>query len=353
LNGVRRLPGDSPKSGEMVTASAPIRICDLGGWTDTWFSRRGKVFNIAVSPSVDVRVQVRARSAAPHRIDLEVANFGDQYGFEPGEAPGHHPLIEAVIDEVGVPDDVALEIRVASDVPAGCSMGTSATVAVALIGALDALTPQPRDLDEVARAAHRVEVERLGWESGVQDQVCAAFGGINFIEIDDYPVAVRSSVRLRSSLRRQLEQRLLVFYLGVHRSSQMHERVISALAAEGADAPPLEELRACAVIARDAAVAGDLEGLGRAMTRNTDAQRDLHDDLLGARAEAAIEVAASHGASGWKLNGAGGEGGSITVLGHPDAARRRDMGRALVAQDPAIRFIPTRLSEDGLRVWRS
>jgi len=34
-----------------VSAVAPIRICDIGGWTDTWFARRGTIFNIAVYPS--------------------------------------------------------------------------------------------------------------------------------------------------------------------------------------------------------------------------------------------------------------------------------------------------------------
>ena len=34
----------------MITASAPVRVCDNGGWTDTWFGGPGRVLNIAVSP---------------------------------------------------------------------------------------------------------------------------------------------------------------------------------------------------------------------------------------------------------------------------------------------------------------
>jgi D-glycero-alpha-D-manno-heptose-7-phosphate kinase len=106
-------------------------------------------------------------------------------------------------------------------------------------------------------------------------------------------------------------------------------------------------------MARDAALAGDLEGLGRVMTRNTDGQRRLHAELVGAQAEASIDIARAHGASGWKVNGAGGEGGSLSILCGPDPSRRRAMELALLAADPALQILPTSLSREGLQVGRS
>jgi D-glycero-alpha-D-manno-heptose-7-phosphate kinase len=338
----------------VVTATAPVRVCDLGGWTDTWFAGRGAVCNIAVSPFVEVRIHVRGIDTAEHTVTVEAADFGDRYAFAPGRAPGRHPLLEAAIEEVGVPDGVALEIRVASGVPAGCSTGTSAAVVVALVGALDSLTPAPRTLHEVARTAHRVEVERLGLQSGVQDQLCAAFGGVSFIEIDQYPEARRTAVLLDDVLGAQLEQRLVLLHLGrAHRSSEVHERVIAGLLREGAGSRQLEELRECAAVGRDALEAGDLEGLGRAMTRNTDAQRRLHVELVPARAQTAIDVAHAHGASGWKVNGAGGEGGSLTILCGRDPEQRVGLERALQAADPSFSLVPARLSGRGLEVRAS
>jgi D-glycero-alpha-D-manno-heptose-7-phosphate kinase len=205
----------------------------------------------------------------------------------------------------------------------------------------------------VARDAHRVEAERLGLQSGVQDQLCAALGGVNFIEIDAYPEANRTELPVPDAAWQELEQRLVLLLLGrEHRSSEVHERVIAQLVREGEDSPALEELRACAVAARDAVLAGDLEGLGRAMTRNTDAQGRLHGELVSAQAQAVIDIAASHGASGWKVNGAGGEGGSLSLLCGPDPERRQSMERALLVADPRLRVVPTCLSHDGLQVWR-
>jgi len=28
-----------------IHSEAPVRICDIGGWTDTWFAQHGAVFN--------------------------------------------------------------------------------------------------------------------------------------------------------------------------------------------------------------------------------------------------------------------------------------------------------------------
>ena len=89
------------------------------------------------------------------------------------------------------------------------------------------------------------------------------------------------------------------------------------------------------------------------MTTNTDAQRRLHTGLVSRQAQTAIDVAAAHGAWGWKVNGAGGEGGSLTLLCGPDMRRKRQMIRALRETDPLFQVIPTYLSRHGLRVWET
>ncbi len=329
-----------------MNAIAPIRICDIGGWTDTWFAGHGKVLNIGVAPYAEVRVKTFPLGAFSERVVLDAENYGDRYGFELGDLPGRHPLLEAAIDETGVPDDVSIEVRVSSAAPAGGSTGTSASVTVALIGALDALTPGRMSLHEVATAAHRVETARLGAQSGVQDQLCAAYGGVNFIEISAYPDATVTQLRVPDDLWSELERRLVLVFLGrSHVSSEVHDRVIARLDASSA---LLDELRGAADDARDAVLGGDLRAFGRAMTRNTELQRRLHPTVVGAGAQRAMDVAAAHGALGWKVNGAGGDGGSITVLCGSDTSELLD---AIASADPHFRLVPIRLSRHGLLVW--
>lgn len=337
-----------------MNAVAPIRICDNGGWTDTWFAGHGKVFNIGVSPYVEVQASVHPVGALADRVVLNAENYGDRYAFAPGASPGRHPLLEATVDHIGVPEDVSVAINVHSDAPAGCSTGTSAAVTVALIAALDALTPGRMTRHEIAAASHRVEVERLGMQSGIQDQLCAAYGGINFIEIHAYPHASVSQITVPDPVWWELDRRLAVVFLGrAHVSSAVHARVIASLDRAGGASPELDVLRRAAEDARDAVLAADVPALGRAMISNTEGQRALHEDLVGADARTVIDLATDHGALGWKVNGAGGEGGSVTLLCGPDRRRRRDLLRAVVEAEPRFRVIPASLSRHGVRVWEA
>ena len=337
----------------IINASAPIRICDIGGWTDTWLARRGKVFNIAVSPLVRVQIEVFPRGARDAQVVINAENYGLRYAPAlDGSSLGPHPLLEAAFRAIQPPHDADVEATIRSKVPAGASTGTSAAVLVALLGALDRLVGGRRTAPEVAKAAHDVETIQVGRQCGVQDQLCSAFGGVNFIEIIDYPRAVISRLDLASGTLRELERRLALIYLGrPHSSSAVHEKVMVELKRLGPDCAQLEGLRGAAERARDAALAGDFDALGRAMRRNTEAQAQLHADLVQRDARRVIEIATAHGAPGWKVNGAGGDGGSITVLCGAGAAAKRAMIRAVEQESSAFVSIPIEISRGGLRVW--
>jgi D-glycero-alpha-D-manno-heptose-7-phosphate kinase len=337
-----------------ITALAPVRTCDCGGWTDTWFARHGGVFHIAVNPGV--RVDVRAEAAAPGAVSpvvMRAENYGDRYAFVPGTRPWvRHALLEAAVESVGVPQGLAVEIAVRSSLPPGASTGTSAAVCVALIGALRALRGASADADEIAAAAHAVEVDRLGQQSGLQDQIAAACGGINYIAIRDYPQRTRESLPVSDATRTALEQQLVLVYLGrTHRSSAIHEEVIRGLDLPGSRGrAALDDLRRAAGAARDAVVSGDLGALGAAMKANTEAQERLHPALVGSDARRVISAAAAQGAIGWKINGAGGEGGSVAILCGPGAANRAAIEAAVRRASSAYQVLSTTIAASGLEV---
>jgi D-glycero-alpha-D-manno-heptose-7-phosphate kinase len=167
-----------------------------------------------------------------------------------------------------------------------------------------------------------------------------------------YPHAAVSPIHVPNSVWWELERRLALIFLGrSHSSSEVHEMVIRHLEDAGPDSPQLEDLRGTPVLARDAIYAGDFEGLGRAMIANTEAQRRLHPGLISADAQQIIDLARERGALGWKVNGAGGEGGSLTLLSGPSMSARRAMIRDIAAANPLHQNIPVYLSRYGLRVW--
>jgi D-glycero-alpha-D-manno-heptose-7-phosphate kinase len=329
----------------VIEISAPVRICDIGGWTDTWFGGPGRILNIAVTPGVEV--SIRTTEGTDHVV-FDVAIFADQYSIVP-KAPrvARHPLLEAAVDAFPPPRGLAVEVNVRSGVPAGCGAGTSAAVAVALLGGLAALRLEQRSPRDIAYAAHRLEVDILGVQSGIQDQLSAAFGGINYLEIETYPEASVYPLPTWEDLCSRLT---LVFLGRAHDSSAVHRQVIEDMACRGSGA--FSRLRDAAVAARDAFHARDIDAFGQAMIANTEAQGSLHPGIVGVNARQVIEFAAASGAIGWKVNGAGGDGGSVTILS-ANWETKEALEDRVSGLDERYRVLPIQVSTVGLDVRRT
>jgi len=336
----------------VINSVAPIRICDNGGWTDTWFAGHGRIFNIGVYPYAEVQIAVFPKGQRESQVVINAENYGERYTLTPEKHWDKHPLLEAAIEYMRIPKELSLEVTIYSEAPGGASTGTSAAVTVALIGALDQLTPGRLTPHEAALAAQRIETEMLGQQCGIQDQLCSAYGGINYIEMYQYPHASVSQIQVPNSTWWELERRLVLIYLGKsHSSSQVHEMVIRDLENAGPDCAQLNELRQTARKSRDAVYMADFAALGQAMSENTTAQEHLHPALVNADAHRIIEIAKAHGALGWKVNGAGGEGGSLTLLCSDLSSAKRALIRAIEQENPLYKNIPIYLSRYGLRTW--
>lgn len=333
----------------LINSTAPIRVCDNGGWTDTWFARHGRIFNIAVHPCAEVQLRIKPLDGGP-RINIYAENYGERYSIDPPRGRySKHPLLEAAFDAMSIPDNIAMDVSIYCEAPAGCSTGTSAAVSVALIGALDCLSPGRMHPQEVALIAQQIETRLLGQQCGIQDQLASAMGGINFIDMHAYPDASVHPLVLPEPTAWELESRLALIFVGdSHSSSAVHEKVIAGLTPADRRLGPLRETAAAS---RDALLAGDWTAFGRAMIANTEAQRGLHPDLIGPAHQRIIDIAREHGALGWKVNGAGGDGGSVTLLGGADRGAQRSLLRTIGEENRRFHSIPIRLCADGLRRW--
>ena len=334
----------------IVNAVAPTRICDIGGWTDTWFAQRGCVFSIAIYPHVEVQLFVD--DGQPSRaVEISFENYGETRTFILDQLRyDHHPLIQAALDAGGLPAGVSVRANIYSAVPPGASTGTSAALGVALVSALDRLQGGCLTAHEVATRAHALETERLNLQSGVQDQLASAYGGISFIEITDYPHSSVSRVHVPEDVWYELEHRLTLVYVGLpHSSSEVHHQVIKSIGPTARDDFRIDRLRELARLAKSCVSRGDFAGLAKAMNANTAVQRDLAAGLVGEPFDRAMNVARRFGAEGFKVNGAGGDGGTLTILTDGDMARKRLMIAALT--DAGFTTIPIQLAHRGVRSW--
>lgn len=327
-----------------MKVAVPTRICDLGGWTDTWFAGHGLVCHLAVWPGIEVDL---SEGVGAPGVTVHVGAFARAWHWRPGTPPTRYPdpLLAATLDEAGPAPEKHFDLRVTAGVPAGASMGTSAATCVAVLSAFDVWARIARPIAEQVARAHRVETVHLGWQSGVQDQWAAAPGAVHLIEVPTYPHSTCRTIPLADDVTARLNETLLVVWLGRgHSSTAVHEQVVAALQDAGAADARLDALR---TLAREGAAAlerGDLTAYGHCLSRNTEVQRRLHPALVSDQAQRVIDLAAAAGAWGWKINGAGGDGGTVTLL-CADGARRERLAGAIALALPQTRMLPVTLSQ--------
>ncbi len=309
----------------IVQATAPVRTADVGGWTDTWFAGRGTVTSVAVGPGVAVTVASCDLDRGYVRIVVDA--LGVDSVVDLGDPTASTDPFVAMAAAVGSPSR-PVEIRLESFVPPGSGLGTSAAVSVALIGALWAFDGRVVDPVALASAAHSVETA-LGLQSGVQDQLAAAMGGTRRYDIR-YP-ELRASHIVCDDPARLFDGRLLTVYLGQpHSSSEVHNHVIAELEAGGHRAA-LDDIRVAAMNAAAALRRADLPGFGRSLRAHNEATLRLHEPIVSPLAREIGALSDSYGALGWKANGAGGHGGTISIVAGPDAVQRCELIAAIEA----------------------
>lgn len=306
-------------------AQVPNRIVDIGGWTDTEWAEYGCVTNLGVITRLYDQIKaefigvtvlvgkiksdyISIRASDPaYNITATIADI---------EKPLQKNLLLAnlhLIHQIQ-PLEPGLVIYVISPVLPGASMATSASVSCGILRA----TLEKDICDnrmEIALLGVSAEIDIMRGKSGAQDQFCASYGhGASFIDIIQFPGATCEEIIIPSQAKKALEKGLITVFYGQHNSSDVHKMVIEHLSGEGPDSPKLENLRVLAVNARDALKSGDLDVFGQIMKENTERQRELAGDLVCDKADSLIKHSKNFSVLGWKVNGAGGEGGSISFL---------------------------------------
>jgi D-glycero-alpha-D-manno-heptose-7-phosphate kinase len=332
-------------------ARAPVRFCDLGGWTDTRIVERGAVLNFAARLYTYVTLTVREGQSG---VTLESLDTDERVHFQDIrriEYNGVLDLLKAAVARAGIEThrsgvysirrDVKVQVR--SDAPPASGLGSSAALGVAAIGALSRFNNRSRLPHEVARESQELEVQELKLESGVQDQLASAYGGVNFMEVE-YPNARVFPVPLSPSVRCELEDRFVLVYTGrSHFSSAMHQKVINEAAEHRQN---FDDLARAAVRGKEALLSGDLDGFAAAMNANWEAQKGLHPDITTPEIEALHRAAFAAGAQGFKANGAGG-GGTVTIL----AKRNQTHLVARAVAGLGMTVLPSQIDTTGLQVW--
>jgi D-glycero-alpha-D-manno-heptose-7-phosphate kinase len=328
----------------IIRARAPVRCCDLGGWTDTRIVPEGRVLNFAVS----LYAHVTLHAGASSDITIESCDTNDFEAVRDVRQMEYNnvlDLFKAAIRRTGVKRGVRIIVR--SDAPPGSGLGSSAALGAATMAALGRFLRWNLLPYEVARESQALEVEELGLECGVQDQMAAAYGGVNYMHVN-YPEARVFPLPLDPGTLCELEDRTVLVYTGKsHFSSDMHRKVIAAYeAGEPATRQAFQTLAECPVRGKDALLSNDLEAFAEAMNDNWQAQKDLHPDITTPQVEELYHRTQEAGGIGFKLNGAGG-GGTATIF----CRRNRDHLVRRAVEAIGMQILPFKIDFTGIRTW--
>ena len=299
-----------------VAVRAPLRISFVGGGTDfpAFYEQHGE--GAVVSAAIDKHVYV-CIGADPHSVTSALAHHQPSAELQPVPLRGDadDPMIREALRLA--PVDSGLWAAWSSDVPSGTGLGSSSSLAVALLQALHAVRGEHATPDVLAREASRLEIELLGLPIGVQDHYAAAFGGVNLFRFSREGVSVRPL-----KIGAQLLDAVLMLRIAGTRASG------SILATQKSRIPDnaerLRELsRSAILLAERLESAFEPALLGSAIHEGWLHKREFAPNVSTPVIDEAYALALQAGALGGKLCGAGTAGYLLLAVSPADKARVR------------------------------
>jgi D-glycero-alpha-D-manno-heptose-7-phosphate kinase len=340
---------------EPISASAPCRI-DMGGTLDiaTFYYPLHRLAPCTFNIALGLRTRVRLRPYTRGMIRISSSGFKDAQ-FQADAAPFDHPLglmfaIAAYFDARGI------HIEIESQSPPRSALGGSSVAAVALVAALSQLTAAGRaetGLDRRATAllAYQLEQAVAGVSCGIQDQLAAAFGGVNSWHLQARPVGpmFKKQCIVRKDSHKELERHLLIAYCGrPHVSKDINGRWIRQFLS-GQYRDLWLEIIACTRRFAAALAERNYNQAAAEMNRETSIRRTLTPDVLDTMGENLV-AAARQNDCGARFTGAGG-GGCLWAIGEVENIDRlKTLWEKTLLDREEARLLEVEIDSKGLVV---
>jgi D-glycero-alpha-D-manno-heptose-7-phosphate kinase len=289
----------------MVITKTPYRISFFGGGTDypQWYLKEG---GAVLSTTIDKYCYLSCRVLPPffqtrHRVVWSHVETVSTI------AEILHPAVRNALQYLGFDDSEGIEIHHQGDLPARSGIGSSSSFSVGILRALAALRGKVVGKKELAQRAIELEQSVMKELVGSQDQVAAAYGGLNLIEFRRNGDIQVEPLTIGSARRNDFQSRLMLLYTGTSRLCQ--EMTKSFVENIGAKEQRLRTMRAMVdravtILASD----GDLDEFGQLLHENWMLKRELGANISNAKIDGLYERARNAGALGGKLLGAGHSG---------------------------------------------
>ncbi|SMC71828.1 D-glycero-alpha-D-manno-heptose-7-phosphate kinase [Desulfocicer vacuolatum DSM 3385] len=295
--------------------SVPCRI-DLGGTLDisTFFlpltHLNPGTFNIAL----DLRTTVTLFPWKTGHIKISSRGF-DTAEFEAEKAPFNHPmgLMFAVVRFF---NGHGVHVHINSSSPPRSALGGSSAAAVAMVAAFTHALERTVAPGSTAAVAHHIESSVAGVPCGQQDQLAAAFGGVNqwhWTVAKGAPAFVREPLFPHDPALSNLNKHITMAYCGIpHVSSDINKRWVNQFLS-GQNRDKWEQIVKITADFSHAVKMQDFHRAALLMNRETHIRLDMTPDVLDDTGQELFKAAEAMGC-GARFTGAGG-GGCLWAIG--------------------------------------
>jgi len=295
----------------MIIVRTPFRISFFGGGTDypAWYETNG---GAVLATTINKYCYLSCRYLPPffeHRIRIVYSKMESCQTVDEIQHPSVREVLRFLKMERGV------EIHHDGDLPARSGIGSSSSFTVGLLHAIYALKGKLVDKGTLARQSIYIERDVLKETVGSQDQLLAAYGGLNHITFGPGDVTAVKPLTLSRARAEELNSHLMLFYSGIKRTASR----IAETYVNGIDRKQAHLRRMMGFVEEGMRILndGDIRDFGRLLHEAWLVKRDLSPEVTNQDVDALYAEAVSAGALGGKLLGAGG-GGFILFFAPPE-----------------------------------
>lgn len=298
----------------MYTSRTPYRISFFGGGTDYkgWYEKNGGSF---ISMGINKYCYLNIRELPPF-FDYNCRIVWSKIEQVKSIEDIQHPAIKVGLKIEGVDN---IELHHMGDLPARSGLGSSSSFSVGLLHVLRRF--RGLDVDRYSLAKDAIHLERvlLKEAGGIQDQIAASFGGLNFVKIEKNGEFKVNPINLCDETREKFEKSLLLVFTGIFRDSFQ-----LAKEHESNSLKSFEQLGKISDITSEAMSLFEkndfIRDFGDLLNETWQAKKIFNNKISNTVIDEIYETAMRSGAYGGKLMGAGAGGFMIFVI-PPDKLR--------------------------------
>ncbi|MDD5052050.1 MAG: kinase [Sulfuricurvum sp.] len=287
----------------MIISKTPHRISFFGGGTDYpsyYLKHGGKVLGVGINKYSYINIR-RLPPFFEHKHRIVYSK--QENVIELDEIV--HPSVRETLKFFNV--DYGISIHHDGDIPARSGMGSSSAFTVGLIKSLYALEGKMISKEVLAKTAIHIEQNLIQEHVGSQDQMFAAYGGLNMIEFLQSGEIIVNPVILPKNRLEEFEGSLMLFFTGISRiASEVARDQIENIHLNESNLHIMKDLvdDALEILTSEK----DLKLFGEMLNETWKLKRSLSDKISNIQIDSMYDTAISAGALGGKLLGAGGGG---------------------------------------------